>query len=202
MDVTYITSALKAEQLPALKMPEIGIVGRSNSGKSTLINTLLARKNLSRASRTPGRTQLVHFFSVAGKWVLADLPGYGFSKAAKNTAGQWTDLAYAYMQRTDIKGFMFLKDIRREWDEDDFGILRTLSRFAPVMVCLTKADKLSRSEMLQWTAKTEKLAQVAQTFPVAVIATSSIKMTGIKELRLAMEKNFLPELEPTISRLA
>jgi GTP-binding protein len=191
MESSYITSAQKAEQLPRLGHPEVCFVGRSNCGKSSLLNALLNRSNLARASNTPGRTQMVNFFAVDHKdkkLVLADLPGYGFSAIGKEVRHHWQALVEGYLDRSEIKECLFLIDSRRAdaLKDDDLGLLELLTRRpgkAPVTVVLTKADKLSGGEtakMIQSvsaTLKKEKL-RVAR-----VLAVSTLKKKGIDELR-------------------
>lgn len=191
MESSYITSAQQAEQLPRLGHPEVAFVGRSNCGKSSLLNALLNRAGLARTSNTPGRTQMVNFFAVDHKekrLVLADLPGYGFSAIGKEVRHHWQALVDGYLARTEIKELLFLFDSRRVGDlkDDDLGLLEMLARGkgkAPVTVVLTKCDKLNQSETakaIQTMAgdlKREKL-KVER-----IVAVSSLKKKGVGELR-------------------
>ncbi len=189
MESSYITSAQQAEQLPRLGHPEVAFVGRSNCGKSSLLNALLNRSGLARTSNTPGRTQMVNFFAVDHKekrLVLADLPGYGFSAIGKEVRHHWQALVDGYLGRAEIRELLFLYDSRRVGDlkDDDLGLLEMLTkRKAPVTVVLTKCDKLNQSETqkaittMAGDLKKEKL-KVAR-----VVAVSSLKKKGIEELR-------------------
>lgn len=183
MESRYITSAMKPEQLPVYELPEVAFIGRSNSGKSTLLNKILGRSSLARKGSTPGQTQMVNFFGLGEQLIFADLPGYGFSAIKKNVAEQWEPLVEAYMQRQNICEFLFLIDIRREFNDQDWFLVDLLSRNLPVYVILTKSDKLSRQEQQKRIrALTEEMkgrgVDVKKMLPV-----SSLKQDGIKELR-------------------
>ncbi|MES2744397.1 MAG: ribosome biogenesis GTP-binding protein YihA/YsxC [Bdellovibrionota bacterium] len=183
METRYITSALKPEQLPVYQVPEVAFIGRSNSGKSTLLNQILGRKSLARKGSTPGQTQMVNFFGLAEKLIFADLPGYGFSAINKNVAAEWQPLVDAYLQRQNICEFLFLIDIRRDFNEQDWFIIDLLSRNLSVYVVLTKSDKLSRQEQVKRVKflkdeMDKKGIDVKKLLPV-----SSLKSDGIKELR-------------------
>lgn len=183
MESRYITSAMKPEQLPVYQLPEVAFIGRSNSGKSTLLNQILGRKSLARKGSTPGQTQMVNFFGLGEQLIFADLPGYGFSAINKHVADQWEPLVEAYMQRQNICEFLFLIDIRREFNDQDWFLVDLLSRNLSVYIVLTKSDKLSRQEQQKrvWFLKEEmakRSLDVKKMLPV-----SSLKQDGIKELR-------------------
>ena len=129
-------------------MPEVAFVGRSNVGKSSLINTLVGRKDLAKTSNTPGRTQLINFFSVNGKISFVDLPGYGFAKVAKSLRKDWGEMIEAYLQgRQYLAMVIFVLDIRRDPNDDDLSLRDWLQNFRiPYLFVLTKADKLSRNQ--------------------------------------------------------
>jgi GTP-binding protein len=183
MDCRYITSALKPEQLPDFQQPEVAFIGRSNAGKSSLINALLGRRTLARKGRTPGQTQMINFFSINDKMVVADLPGFGFSAVDKNVAEKWQPLVEAYVRRTNIREFMFLVDCRRELTDVDDELMFILGRQLPLYVLLTKTDKISR-QALQ--ARMQKLAKELQNKGIEVrkiVGVSSMKQTGLEEVR-------------------
>lgn len=146
MKVTYETSSAQASQLPDMSLPEIALIGRSNVGKSSLINAMLNVGGLARTSRTPGRTRMANFFRVDDTWYIVDLPGYGFSKATNADHKLWQDLIDTYLKRTVIHRFIFLWDIRRDFTSVDIRLANDLASLAPLTLVLTKCDKLSRSE--------------------------------------------------------
>ena len=143
----FVTSATKPSQYPPAELPEIAFAGRSNVGKSSLINTLVNRKRLVRTSRTPGRTQLINFFSINDRFMLVDLPGYGYAKVPDRVRKKWRPMIEAYLTRREVlKGVVLLLDTRRVPDERERLFVAWLGRHGqPVIPVLTKSDKLSKS---------------------------------------------------------
>lgn len=133
---------------PPSGLNEIAVVGRSNAGKSTLINTLVGQRSLARVSRQPGRTRSLFFFEIERRFLLVDLPGYGFAKASKGDQVRWQALVEAYFQvERPIRAAVALFDLRREPDALDHALLLMLARRGlSTLTVFTKADKLSRSE--------------------------------------------------------
>jgi GTP-binding protein len=131
---------------PPVELPEVAFAGRSNVGKSSLLNTLVRRKAFARVSRTPGRTREINFFRVNDTFVLADLPGYGYAKISKEKKADWRPLIEGYLRRTaSLAGVVLLLDIRRDPSDDDVSMLEFLADLqVPAVVVLTKTDKLSR----------------------------------------------------------
>lgn len=131
---------------PDTNLPEIAFAGRSNVGKSSLLNRLVRRKAFARVSRTPGRTREINFFKVNGQFILADLPGYGYAKVSKERKADWRPLIEGYLRKTpSLAGVVQLLDIRREPSEDDLSMLDFLAELeVPTIVVLTKSDKLAR----------------------------------------------------------
>jgi GTP-binding protein len=131
---------------PDSALPEIAFSGRSNVGKSSLLNRLVGRKKLARVSRTPGRTREINFFRVNDSFVMADLPGYGYAKVSKARKAEWRPLLEGYISKTpQLAGVVQLLDMRREPSEDDVAMLDFLSELGmPTIVVLTKCDKLTR----------------------------------------------------------
>ncbi len=131
---------------PESSLPEIAFAGRSNVGKSSLLNALVRRKSFARVSRTPGRTREINFFRVNNAFVLVDLPGYGYARISKEQKAEWKPLIEAYLRRTtQLRGIVLLLDIRREPSDDDRAMLTFLAELeVPTIVALTKTDKLSK----------------------------------------------------------
>lgn len=131
---------------PPAELPEVAFAGRSNVGKSSLLNRLVRRKAFARVSRTPGRTREINFFRVNDSFVLADLPGYGYARISKEKKADWKPLIEGYLGRTPaLAGVVQLLDIRRDPGEDDISMLDFLAELElPTLIVLTKMDKLSR----------------------------------------------------------
>jgi GTP-binding protein len=183
MKVTYETSAAKASQLPVMSLPEIAFIGRSNVGKSSLLNSLLNFKGLARTSRTPGRTQMANFFRVADQYYFVDLPGYGFASGANRDHEAWQELMQAYLRRNVIKHFLFLWDPRRDLVQMDLELARELGSRAPMTLVLTKIDKLSRSEFSQRKVFLESALRSSGVNLKSTFGVSSLKKTGMPELQ-------------------
>jgi GTP-binding protein len=132
---------------PDSPLPEVAFAGRSNVGKSSLLNTLVRRKSFARVSRTPGRTREINFFRVNNEFVLVDLPGYGYARISKEKKSEWRPMIESYLRRTtQLRGIVLLLDIRREPSEDDRAMLDFLAEVeVPTIVALTKTDKLSKA---------------------------------------------------------
>ncbi len=144
----FIKSATKPSEYPTGNFPEVAMAGKSNVGKSSLINVLVNRKNLARTSSSPGRTQLINFFRVNGKISLVDLPGYGYSKVPLEVRKTWKPMVESYLQtRQEIRLVVLILDARRGTSPDDLALLDWLDYHGiPCAIALTKADKLSQLE--------------------------------------------------------
>lgn len=144
----FVCSAVTPEQYPPDDLPEVAFAGRSNVGKSSLINKILNRKKLVRTSKTPGRTQLLNFFEINELWRFVDLPGYGYAKVPKEVQKRWRPMVENYLRtRVNLRGMVWLLDIRREVSKEDLTLwdwLRT--KQLTVIVVITKADKLSKNK--------------------------------------------------------
>src|SRR3954466_11455095 len=132
---------------PESSLPEVAFAGRSNVGKSSLLNTLVRRKSFARVSRTPGRTREINFFRINNEFVLVDLPGYGYARISKEKKAEWRPMIESYLRRTtQLRGIVLLLDIRREPSDDDRAMLDFLADTeVPTIVALTKLDKLSKA---------------------------------------------------------
>lgn len=147
--VQFVTSATGLSSCPASDWPEIAFAGRSNVGKSSLINTLLNRRGLVRTSSTPGRTQMLNFFAVNEALHFVDLPGYGFARAPRAVRERWQPMIRNYLTgRANLKAVIWLLDARREPSGDDLSFLDWLEEAdRPTIPVVTKIDKLSRNEL-------------------------------------------------------
>lgn len=143
----FIKSAVKPAEYPLSHLPEIAFAGRSNVGKSSLINTLVNRKRLVKTSGTPGRTQLLNFFSINDRIGFVDLPGYGYAKVPEAVRRRWGPMVEAYLaSRKCLRGVVLLIDIRRDPGPEEINLLHWLAEHAlAVTVVLTKADKISKN---------------------------------------------------------
>lgn len=145
----FMTSAVKKDQYPEGGYPEVAFVGRSNVGKSTIINSLTNRKKLAKVSNTPGRTRLVNFFMIDNTCSLVDLPGYGYAKISKSEKLAWGKIIEEYlMNRPDLKKVVLLVDARHKPTEDDVLMIEYLRHYSiEVIVVATKLDKLKRNDI-------------------------------------------------------
>ncbi len=169
-------------QLPVSTRPEISFAGRSNVGKSSLLNKLMYRKGLAKVSSTPGKTATINFYDVDGV-DFVDLPGYGYAKVAKSEKHRWSELIEGYFNQERIFAMIVsLIDIRHDASALDVHMVDFLKESGlPYMIALTKADKLSKQQVMKQTAALRKQLGVPQDVPF--LATSSEKGTGIEELR-------------------
>jgi len=144
----FVKSATRPGNYPPAELPEVAFAGRSNVGKSSLINVLVNRKALVRTSSTPGRTQLINFFSINGTFHLVDLPGYGFAQVPLAVKKEWGPMVRTYLEsRESLKAVVILFDIRRVPREEDLQLLDWLEEFEiPTIPVITKADKVSRGQ--------------------------------------------------------
>jgi GTP-binding protein len=143
----FITSAVKPEQYPPPELPEIAFAGRSNVGKSSLINTLVNRKRLVKTSATPGRTQLINFFTINDRLSFVDLPGYGYAKVPESVRKKWGPMVEAYLsKRSNLKAVVLLTDIRRLPQLEELNFIDWLKQYhIAIIPVLTKCDKLSKT---------------------------------------------------------
>lgn len=186
------TVAVKPSQYPPDTMPEIAFAGRSNVGKSSLLNLLTGRKKLARVSGSPGKTRTINFYLINDAFRIVDLPGYGYAKVSKSTTKNWGEMMETYFQnRTGLRKVVQLVDIRHKPSAQDVQMYGYLRHYGlDGIVVATKADKVSRNEMqknLSVIRKTLELSKEDRVIPV-----SALKKTGCEEL-LALIENLLEE---------
>ncbi len=184
-DVTFMLSAVSLDTLPPARLPEICFAGRSNVGKSSLINALTNRKGLARASNTPGRTRELNYFNVDERLFVVDLPGYGYAKASKSDIARWTKLTREFLfGRASLRRVFLLIDSRHGVKDSDLELMGMLDETAVTyQIVMTKVDKLKKGELEKVFGKTLKvIARRPAAFP-QIICTSSEKKRGLDELR-------------------
>lgn len=172
-------------QLPEATIPEVAFAGRSNVGKSSLVNALTGRKTLARVSNTPGRTQQINFFNLSGRLMLVDMPGYGYAKKSREDVAEWGELARDYLRgRPTLRRTLVLIDSRHGFKPSDEDIMTILDKSAVAyQVVLTKIDKLEPADVGRAIADAEAgLKRHPAAFP-EVHATSAERGLGIAELR-------------------
>jgi GTP-binding protein len=187
-EVQFVWGAATPEALPEAKLPEVAFAGRSNVGKSSLINALTGRKSLARTSQTPGHTRQLNFFELAQRILLVDMPGYGYAKASKRDAASWQKLVRTYCRgRPTLRRLFLLVDARHGPKEGDREMMRLLEEAAVgFQIALTKADKVQTAELATLLAALDvELAAHPAGHPT-VIVTSALDGDGIPELRAAI----------------
>jgi len=184
-----LTVAAKPEDFPRLPLPEVALLGRSNVGKSSLLNRLAQRRKLARTSTSPGKTRLVHFYRIerpGRELLLVDLPGYGWARVSKAERAGWKSLVESYLGgRERLRGAILLQDVRRDWGEDE-GLLGAwlAERGVPVLLVLTKADKLGAAERRR---RVRSLTAAARVPAERCIVTSSQTGEGVEALWKAID---------------
>ena len=181
----FVWGATSAENLPPQQLNEVAFVGRSNAGKSSLVNALTGRKSLARVSQTPGATRQINFFNLAGRLMLVDLPGYGFAKRSRSEAESWQEMIFSYLRgRSRLRRVALLIDARRGVLDSDQQVMALLDRAAvSYALVLTKADELKTGELPK--ALEDAAAEAAKhTAALAQVQlTSALAGTGIPQLR-------------------
>ena len=184
----FFFAAQRLDQLPPPALPEVAFAGRSNVGKSSLINALTGRKSLARASNTPGRTRQLNFFDLGGRLTLVDMPGYGYAQAAKEIKADWQGLMFNYLRgRTTLQRVVLLLDSRIELKASDAAVMELLDRAAVTyQIVLTKTDGIKPAALERKHAAIVALAaKHAAAFP-QVRATSAETGAGIESLRATL----------------
>lgn len=177
----FVTAAVRPDQYPRDDLPEVAFAGRSNVGKSSLINCLIQRKKLVRTSRTPGQTQTINFFRINNAFCFVDLPGYGFAKVPENIRAKWRPMVETYLTgRENLRGMVLIMDARHSPTPDDLKLWQWLkNRHIPAIPVLTKADKLSRTK---WSSQRKLAATSLGILENSIITFSSVTKEGRAEL--------------------
>lgn len=193
--VVFVGSSASYKQCPQDKRPEFAFIGRSNVGKSSLINMLLGRKHLAKVSGSPGKTQLINHFLVNEAWYLVDLPGYGWARASQAQRAAWQKMTSNYLlHREALVGVFVLVDARLQPQKIDIALINWLGASqVPVAILLTKADKVSKQQVrIHLTALKQVLRDNWAVLP-AFLVTSSHKQTG-QQAVLALIQNMLGQV--------
>ena len=185
-EVKFVAGVARIDQFPKLCLTQVAFIGKSNVGKSSLINSICRRKNLARVSHTPGRTQQINFFSIADKLLLADLPGYGFAKVSKAQKADWERLMTYYLETSNRLSLVnLLIDSRRGIKDNDVDIMNMLHDFGKYFqIVLTKSDKEKVNEIYIDDIK-GRLAAIGFD-DCNIVATSSKNGIGMKELQYSI----------------
>ncbi len=184
----FLTTVVSAKNILSNTKNEFAFVGRSNAGKSSLINAICNNKSLAKTSQTPGKTKNINYFEInAGEFTLVDLPGYGYHKAGKQENDKWDELMDGYFRASkNLKCAFILMDIRVKPNELDKHMIKYFVYYnIPFYIVATKADKVSKQEQKNLTTK---IALELALVPTDVIAVSSLKKTGLDKLSEAMDK--------------
>ena len=189
-DWQFVAAAGSENSLPVMRGTEIAFAGRSNVGKSSLINALTGRKALARTSRTPGRTQELIFFSGGGGLNLVDMPGYGYAAAAKTKIAAWTELIHAFLRgRANLARVYVLVDARHGLKDTDDAVFEALGKAAVShQVVLTKSDAVVEAELARRTAEVEAAIRKRPAAFPTVLATSARDKAGVDDLRAAIAR--------------
>ena len=184
-EVEFLASAAKPDQFLPETLPEFAFLGRSNVGKSSLLNSLVGRKRMAFVSSTPGRTQTINFYCVRDRFLLVDFPGYGYARVPKSESGHWKALADAYLLgRQTLELSLLLVDSRRGWMEADRQLRQYLEHYQrPYLVVATKIDKLNRKEENQSMA-----AMRAEVPGKEVMPFSALSGRGVREIWQTISK--------------
>jgi GTP-binding protein len=187
-DCEFLRGAASLDGIPPAELPEVAFVGRSNVGKSSLVNALTGRKTLARVSNTPGRTREINFFRLGGRMTLADLPGYGYARVSRSDSERWTELIFAYLRgRPNLCRAILLIDSRRGPLPQDVEVMTLLDRSAvSYQLVLTKVDKLKAGELAEVSERTLTESRRHAAAHPELIATSAEKGSGIPQLRAAL----------------
>jgi GTP-binding protein len=183
----FVTSSAKPENFPSDRLPEIAFLGRSNVGKSSLINALIGQRRLAFTSNTPGRTQTINFYRIDDAFYFVDLPGYGYARVPLALAREWKTLIEHYLQKREfLKSSCLILDTRRGWTEKDLDLKRWLEHYGRhYLVIATKTDKLNRSEL-------EHGLRAIRQEGVEPLSFSALTGRGVREIWQAIATTLQP----------
>ncbi len=184
-ECVFLSGAVSYSGIPDSDLPEVAFAGRSNVGKSTLVNRVTNRKSLARTSSTPGRTRQINFFQLRDKMILADLPGYGYARASKAEVRNWTRLIYSYLRgRPNLRRVCLLIDARREIGKADEQVMQSLDLAAvSYQVILTKCDKVKPGTLQDVATRVSEIISRRPAAHPRVLCTSALRSEGVQELR-------------------
>jgi GTP-binding protein len=196
-DCRFVFASQRLDQLPPPGLPEVAFAGRSNVGKSSLLNALTGRRALARISTRPGRTQQLNFFDLGGRLTLVDMPGYGYAEAAKRVKRDWQGLMFEYLRgRPTLRRVLLLFDARIEVKPADIAVMELLDRAAVTyQLVLTKTDDVTQSALARKQAEVAALARKHPAALMTALATSSETGIGIAELRAALAELAIENIE-------
>lgn len=185
----FIAGASQPDSFPKIELPEIAFAGRSNVGKSSLINSFVHRKNLARISSTPGKTSEINFFNVENRWVLVDMPGFGYTKRGVKKREEWIELNNSYLSsRENLKMVCVLIDARHDPMDMDLSLLEWLeTNELAYLIVLTKCDKLKEKQITERKGQLEHLVSQCK-YVKEVLPYSSVSDLGRKELLAIVRK--------------
>ncbi|MEY2679976.1 MAG: hypothetical protein RL661_207 [Pseudomonadota bacterium] len=189
---SFLASASRLNNAPADQGLEVAFAGRSNAGKSSAINTITSQKSLARVSKTPGRTQLLNFFTLDDTRCLVDLPGYGYAKVPEAMHKSWGGMIESYLSKREaLKGVFLIMDIRHPLTDFDHRMIDWCQHFGlAVHVTLTKSDKLSRGAAMDVLHKVTGVLNTHYEIPATVQLFSSLKRSGIEEAHAVLDQWF------------
>ncbi|NLW25754.1 MAG: YihA family ribosome biogenesis GTP-binding protein [Clostridia bacterium] len=184
----FVISAVSKKQYPNEGLPEIALAGRSNVGKSSLINKVINRKNLARTSGRPGKTQALNFYRINEEFFFVDLPGYGFAKVSQKIKEQWAKFIEEYLKgRKELRGVIQVVDIRHEPTNDDLTMYEWLQFYQlPTLIVATKADKISRGQWQKHTKQIKEKLKLPSSQPLVIFSAETGQ--GVEEVQEWIEK--------------
>jgi GTP-binding protein len=192
---TFLKSSVQMDQLPTDNLPEFAFIGRSNVGKSSLINMLTAKNELAKTSGNPGKTQTINHFTINKEWYLVDLPGYGFARVSQDKRGEWKQMIYDYLtQRTNLINIFVLVDLRLDPQKSDLDFINEIgSQGIPLSIVFTKSDKISKTAVGFNSEKFKAAILESWEELPPIFTTSSEKKLGREEILNYIEKCILEQ---------